>query len=421
MSFWHHEILPKHGAFVKRLDVKLNEEWVDIPNPFSIKRTRDSWKKERYRYQPRLSDLENVLFLENRKRWSRDFWKIAPSFDQLDLQVQLDLLEVEQDIVIIDSSGLCPEDLVTLLSHCDQLTTLHLECPLIRTYEPDKRRNFSSNLASLFPELGHLQHLKITPPVNFLEPVSAERIITPISHLTLLESLDLSNISATSPTQTDSLGACLSALKNLKKLVLKQVEVICSSWANHEGPPNLVDLMIHECSPLGSSDTPRFISSWAPRLTHLDVRFTGDWDSDSSSPGDSLNFDPKCNRFSLPDLTHLTIWPRSEIQFIHCYSDCKNLSRLLFYLTTREGFGDPPVTSDQDITDDLYDLISQELSNLSKFISTNVFPKLKVVALLSEEWDRPPLEGVLGSKFFPLQEICKSMGIKLLVFPRYEV
>ncbi|EGG12313.1 uncharacterized protein MELLADRAFT_101871 [Melampsora larici-populina 98AG31] len=223
------------------------------------------------------------------------------------------------------SFGLGPENLVKVISYCDNLTALYLHCP--DSCDPpraEEMHNLADNFNALFSELGRLEYLNIRGPSG--STILSECLLEPIAHLPLLESLELAYVSHKDSEKVGKLAICLSKLKNLKELVLDDVNAIDGSWGYHEGPPKLVDLAIIECNQLYLSDMPMSISAWAPNLTHLEIKFM-----EYLEPQEDLsNFNPDHHQFELPELTHLTIWPHSEyhIKAIFNFLSLKTLPEL---------------------------------------------------------------------------------------------
>ncbi|EGG09501.1 uncharacterized protein MELLADRAFT_104230 [Melampsora larici-populina 98AG31] len=296
-------------------------------------------------------------------------------FDDLALHVQQSLLGVKHDVVLRDSPGLCPKSLLKLLAQCDNLTKLCLRFPLCWRYP--EVTNLSCNLTSLVSNLGHLQNLQYSGPQ--FSPIPAESIIEPLKHLPLLESLELSNILVRDWGRADCIASSLSTLKHLKHLVVNRVDIIDESWVRHKAPPQLAKLVIRHYPNAWLSNLPSYISSWAPYLTHLELEFVGHHQAEQILP----TFNPKIHRFSLPDLTHLTIYRR-----------CPNLR----YLTVR-------------------DASRNGVPEFSEFIIRDVFPKLKelVMPMRIRCIDTLP-DPRLDSMMNPLEDFCKSKGIEFKIF-----
>ncbi|EGF99709.1 uncharacterized protein MELLADRAFT_73332 [Melampsora larici-populina 98AG31] len=99
----------------------------------------------------------------------------------------------------------------------------------------------------------------------------------------------------------------------------------------------------------------------------------------------------------LPELTHLTIWPHSECNWVRSFAGCKKLRHLTFYQTC---YGVD---------------VSGQLSDFLDFITSTQFPHLKII-------DIPiyrrffPLTPRIQSMISSLKTFCKSQGIELKVF-----
>lgn len=389
MSFWRKDILPKHGSYVKTVYAKLREQWFErLPKPLSIERAI----RDRDQHQPSSrSDLEE----DNELRIVDDVRSDNLGVSYMQSRGPHTLL------------GLCPENLIQVLSHCENLTALHLKCLHggQKYPDPEEMHHFRNNLTSLFSELGHLQHLKILGPESL--SIRSECIYKPIIHLPLLESLEFSSVAVEAREEVGRLAACLYNLKNLKRLVMDEVDALDNSWGFREGPPHLENLTIRYCTHLRLAKTPSFVSSWAPHLTHLELRFVEPFDILSQE--DLSDFDPRDNLFSLPSLTHLTIWPHSGCHYVHCFSDCKELRQLTFNYWIR---CEPDEEDPEEEPDDSH----KGLSELSDFITGNSFPKLKSIVLPTEH-DNFPLDPISASAMAPLEEFCKSNGIELKMFP----
>ncbi|EGF99135.1 uncharacterized protein MELLADRAFT_94860 [Melampsora larici-populina 98AG31] len=396
MTTWMKEILPKHGSYVKTVYAELREEWFERPpKPLSIKQAIKHTDRRQHApgsgiEEAKESDDDEDIYTDN-------------------FSVSLTHRRHQHEPT---SLGLCPENLVRVLSYCEKLTTLELICPDTERNYPNSGevRNLSYNLTSLFSELGNLQHLKLSGPYN--SSIQAECIYKPLTQLPLLESLDLACVAVEDRRKLGSLATSLHSLKKLRCLVMDEVDALNSSWGCQEGPPHLDSLMITDCTHLRFAKTPVFVSSWAPHLTHLELRFVEPYDDLSQE--DLSRFNPKRNRVSLPALTHLTIWPHSGCHYIHCFSDCKELRQLTFNYFIRCDEEDEE-DKDEDFIPDP-DGSYKGLIALSEFIAENVFPKLKVIVIPIEE-DHFPLEPISAAALSPLEEFCKLNGIELKLFP----
>ncbi|KAH9823068.1 hypothetical protein DFH28DRAFT_1172078, partial [Melampsora americana] len=107
----------------------------------------------------------------------------------------------------------------------------------------------------------------------------------------------------------------------------------------------------------------------------------------------------------LPALKHLTIWPHAEWHYIHCFSDCKNLCHLAFYHIVRYN------SFDNDSDDD-----SDQLVELHDFVTNDLFPNLKTIALHVNHREYP-LDSDIDSTVTLLKEFSKSKGIRFSISP----
>ncbi|EGG00588.1 uncharacterized protein MELLADRAFT_111713 [Melampsora larici-populina 98AG31] len=225
---------------------------------------------------------------------------------------------------------------------------------------------------------------------------TSEEIHSSTSYFTSL----FSNLASLQHLKVDrNLAACFSNCKNLKRLVLSYVRGIEILQGSCTGPPNLVDLVIRNCPGLKLPHIPQLISSWAPHLTHFTLKLYEY--EDPSLREDILDFDPRRNQFYLLGLTHLTIQSHSKSHYIQCFSSCKNLVQLTFVLCTST-------------TEEMPDGQADELSAVSDFITTNEFHRLQKIVLIKT--DQNPIDSVSASALFPLEEFCRSKGIKLSGF-----
>ncbi|EGF97653.1 uncharacterized protein MELLADRAFT_79815 [Melampsora larici-populina 98AG31] len=290
--------------------------------------------------------------------------------------------------------GLGPENVFKVLSYCENLTTLNLTFP-DRGYNPPPAHevlNLSRNLTLLFSDLKHLQHLKMQG--SRYSSIFADYLIEPISHLTILESLELAEVSYKHDAMVDELNICLSKMKNLKQLVLRELWTMDGSWTCTAGPPQLVDLKLIGCDHLLLFEVPHLINSWAPHLTHLELRFDVNL---QVLPWDDEEFDPDQCQVCLPDLTHLTIWPHCECHYFRCFAECKKLQHFTFH----QSYG--------------VDILDQ-LADFSAFITTTQFPQLKVIDIPVLQYYLP-FDISVTSALVPLQTFCNTQGIELKVFP----
>ncbi|KAH9823061.1 hypothetical protein DFH28DRAFT_945911 [Melampsora americana] len=391
MSLWNQEILPRHGCYVEVLDVGLRSEWLQVPKcPPSIKRVIED--KSSRRHSLRSSDINKIKFIDEKK-----------DFSEVD-HIYSDNLAIDTypgcasfcEVTSRELYGLGLENVFKVLSHCENLTTLKLTFP---TKAPRARsvegvQNLSGNLTSLFSDLKHLKRLKIQGTGE--ASIFGDSFTKPIARLTFLESLELAYLSDDNWELSRSLPTCLSNLKSIKQLVLKDVDVMDGSWICHKAPPQLIDLKLLDCNQFTLTEVPFFLDAWSPHLTHLELRFNRNLEV---LPTDEYpEFDPDLYAAKLPELTHLTIWPHSECHFVRCFAGCKNLRYLKFHQTC---YG-------MDILD--------ELSDFSDFIITTQFPHLKSIEIpIFQRFF--PLTSRITSTISPLGTFCKSQGIKLKVFP----
>lgn len=393
ISFWNQEILPKHASYVQEFYTDLEHEWFKEPHSLNCLRLADCDENEHH-FTLRSSDLNKFKFhksishLDFASSSKRCPLPEAVQFEDLDPHIQKSLLDVKQDVVLRNSSGLSPSHLLRFLAQCDNLTMIRLELPPHwHSFPEEIASNLSCNLTSLFSNLRHLQHLQHLEYLGATySSIPAESIIEPIKHLPLLASLELANISVKEWGRTDCLASSLGTLKNLKKLFLMCVDVIDNSWGRHIAPPQLAKLVIHHYPNVWSSNLPLYISSWAPHLTELELKYDA---RRYLEPEEILPaFSPRIHRFSLPALTHLTIYRNPACETFHCFTDCPNLC----HLTVRE-----PAEAG--------------LSEFSDFIISDVFPNLKKLVMPMKYRNLPP-RPELDSKLIPLEAFCKVKGIE---------
>ncbi|EGG09500.1 uncharacterized protein MELLADRAFT_77152 [Melampsora larici-populina 98AG31] len=394
-SFWNQEILPKYACYVKEFHAMLESEWIQEPlDPLSL---RDAWDKDQHYFTFQSCDSNKFKLVKWIKAqgcapWYKRF-KIGPSVehihlndDNIESRVLRSLLRVKMDIVLRERHGLPRKDLFGMLPQCNNLTMLSLELSHHWNSIVSEMliNNLSGNLTALLSNLGQLQHLKYQGP--FFGFVAAESIIEPIRHLPLLESLELANVSVTDWERTDGLARSLSNLKNLKHLALMHVDVIDDSWGrDHKAPPQLTKLVIRHYPNPWSLNLPSCISSWAPHITDLELKFD---QHEYPEPNEILpNFDPEIHQFSLPALRHLTIYRHSACETFHCFKDCPNLIHLIVRNPSKDG-----------------------LSEFSNFIICDVFPKLKEIVMPVKCLDSPP-DPRLDLKLNRLEDFCKFKGI----------
>ncbi|EGG01498.1 uncharacterized protein MELLADRAFT_92105 [Melampsora larici-populina 98AG31] len=393
MSFWNQEILPKYACYVKEFYADLRGEWIREPHsPVSIRQTVREGNQ--HHLTLRSSDLNKFKFLKSIGDRPRTFnthgalLAEAVDFHKLAPNVQRSLLEVKQDVVLNKSPVPSPEELLKVLAQCNNLTSICFKFPgHWLSFSTRKASNLSCNLTSLFSNLQHLQRLQYlaytAPPYS---SIPAESIIEPIKHLPLLRSLELANISVKHWGRTDCLASSLHDLKNLKVLALIYVDVIDDSWARHEAPPQLVKLVLYHYLNMWSSNLPLYISSWAPHLIDLELKLEERHYSEQDEvPPD---FDPTIHRFSLPALTHLTIYRNFACETFQCFTDCPNL----LHLTVRDPSEDG-------------------LSEFIDFIISDVFPNLKKLVMPMKYRNLPP-NPTLDSILIPLEDFCKFKGIE---------
>lgn len=404
MSFWIQKILPRHGCHVEILEVGLRAEWLKVlPELLSIKQGAGDQNRPRYSLRSS-ADVSKIKFIEE----DEEYWHVD-RFHSDNLAVDCEDIygisapgtEIprrhwrggKRNMMLRKLCGLSPENLLKVLSHCDELTTLSLDCPHHLSNDPESTqiRNLSCNLTELFSDLARLQHLKIRgdPDAHTLVTCFFE----PIKRLPLLESLEIA-YSMHSDVAGPELATILLNLKNLKHLVLNEAILLGWEW-DCQGPPALVHLAMLHCAMFFLSDAPTAISKWAPHLTHLELNF----ETNFCVRDDLTDFDPHCNQFRLPALTHLKIWPHDECRYFYCFKECNNLRHLTYYQHW---------SAHGDASDDLLEF--------SNFIISNVFPKLKVI-VISTQFELPP--ATVASIMSPLRDFCKSQGIELDVNPPY--
>ncbi|KAH9823065.1 hypothetical protein DFH28DRAFT_1103318 [Melampsora americana] len=383
MSYWNDEILPKHGNYVQSITIRLTYQWFEIPpKPLSIKHSSGNGILNHYSLRAR-----KIKFIEQDK----DFWQV-PIMNSDNLAVSAFRLPNELDHFDFKQKlhGLSPQNVIKVISQCLQLSTLKIICPDSGFASPDPIEMWilRNNLTSLLLDLNQLRHLQIGGP--WLSSILAGCIIEPIKILPLLESLEFIKVTVERSEEVDSLATCLTNCQHLKRLALHDVDVIDGSWGCHSGPPELTDLSLRDCSNLWLSNTPWFISTWAPRLTHLELKFDEPWSLHFRPLQEDLSeFEPRENPFDLPFLTHLSIWPHSSCDYYLCFKDCKSIKVLTFY-----------------------DFLLEDHSSFTEFILTHPFPKLELLSLPVPEICYP-LESDSNQKVLPLETFCKSKGIHL--------
>ncbi|EGG07341.1 uncharacterized protein MELLADRAFT_85759 [Melampsora larici-populina 98AG31] len=399
MSFWNQKILPRHGCHVEKLEVGLRREWLKVlPELDSIEQAAEDQIRRRYSLRSS-ADVSTIRFIEEDK----DYWQVdSVHSDNLAVDckdkygISAPGTEIptrhnlggKQNSALRKLCGLSPENLLKVLSQCEKLTTLHIDCPP-HSHDPETDvHNLGCNLTGLLSHLGHLQHLKIRGDPD--QRTAVKCFFEPIKRVPLLESLELAYFHHVGPELT----AILLDLKNLKHLVLKNALLFDWDWSRR-GPPHLVNLAMLECATFFLSDAPTAISTWAPNLTHLELYFEDNF----CIRDDLTEFDPHRNQFCLPALTHLKIWPHSDCRYFHCFKDCKNLRHLTYYQHWGP-HGDA----------------SADLSEFSDFITTNVFPQLKVIVIT--HWSELPPADV-ATILSSLKVFCNSRGIELDYDPPY--
>lgn len=452
INYWNQELLPKYGSYVKELNLTLNKDWLKIPNPNSIKLGRDD--KAPHSIKIESSNIYQYQFIESLKECSPGlpFEKLPThvqknifgvehgivmfkdnglppglSFERLPPHVKKSVFGVEHGTVMFKDNSLPPQDMVKILSQCKSITTLRLDFSDQWEYPTSEEMHHSTlHFTSLFSNLHHLQHIKISGAThNFMfNPLALLKSLTshlaqpqdpdssvpgstlpkcfiePLTCLPLLESLELVHLTLGHPNQVDqSLSTCFSNLKHLKKLVLKRLKGRISSWICPEGLPNLVELVMIDCICFELPEVLLFINSWAPHLTSLTLRVYDLWDP--ALEDDLSEFDPIHDRFCLPDLKDLTIWSHSKSHYLQCFSDCRNLSNLIFFLSTND---------EEEIEGEESEELANQLSSLSELIITNQFPSLKSVDLRIDDDDQ--LDLISDSILLPLELFCESNDIQ---------
>ncbi|EGG12319.1 uncharacterized protein MELLADRAFT_70660 [Melampsora larici-populina 98AG31] len=162
---------------------------------------------------------------------------------------------------------------------------------------------------------------------------------------------------------------------------------------------------------LPSAGMPRFLRSWAPHLTSLELRIFED--PFGILQEDISKLKPKFNKFSFPALTHLDIWPHSKSHYIHCFSECKELCQIAFHYFWSIDYDN----EGSDVSDFMPADSLEGLSEFSEFITENDFPELRWIDLPVNPGVFP-LDSTSSSILLSLDEFCKSKGIELL-FPCY--
>ncbi|EGG09400.1 uncharacterized protein MELLADRAFT_95851 [Melampsora larici-populina 98AG31] len=369
ISFWTQEILPKYASYVKEFYALMEDEFTTISHkPLSIRPARRAAGDEnQHHFTFRSSDTNKFKFrqsIENRFKLDGSALDKDLHFDHLDPQVQQSLSGVKQDVVLLHSPGLGPKDLLKVLSQCDGFTKLSLQFPCAMDPHPtDMTTNLICNLTLLFSNLEHIQHLKYMGYRG--RPIPTESIFEPIKHLPLLESLELANL-VEDGGQPNCLASTLQDLKNLKQLSLMHVDIKDNSWGLHKAPPQLVKLKIHDA--LNPHHPPGL--SGHPNVFH-----------------------PEIHRFSLPALTHLTIFRDQPYETVRCFTGCPNLRHLTVYHSFEDRF-----------------------ENFTDFIISDVFSNLKEIVMPMKFRTRQIHGPALDPKLIPLEDFCKSKGIKLNIW-----
>lgn len=391
MSYWDNELLLKYGIYVQVLDVLLRSQWIQLPERPDPKAKKQAIpKKKSPRSSLRSYDPKAIKFIKENK----DYWKVH--------RVHTDNLAVfngrlPPNTPIRTVFGLSPENLIKVISHCQNLSSLHLSCANWGLQEPEETADLSGNLSILFTDLKHLQHLKLRSHED--SPIFTTSFVNPLSSLTLLESLELMHTTVADWEDEYDLLKCLSKFEHLKKLVLRQVHINYAYRCCGQGPPQLVDLTIRTCDNISISNAPLFISSWAPHLTHLEIELDGT--PDRYPEDHTSGSDPKLDHFVLPDLTHLTVWFSRQMESLKDFLTCKNLSHLT-----------------------LHKIPEDHLVDLADLIISNIFPKLKSISFYKESRTAIPSIPESYPTLSLLEESCKSRGIRFGVFyyePNYDL
>ncbi|EGG12332.1 uncharacterized protein MELLADRAFT_89150 [Melampsora larici-populina 98AG31] len=151
------EILPKHGFHVEVVDVGLRPEWFQTP-PVR--------EKHRHQYPLRSSSVHKINFIEE----DLEYWEVeSVHSDNLNISEGREMSgpNGEHSSAVRDVFGLCPSTLIKVLSQCQRLSTLCLNClDRFRVHRTAKDlHNLKDNLISLFSDLGeHKKDGEISEP-----------------------------------------------------------------------------------------------------------------------------------------------------------------------------------------------------------------------------------------------------------------
>ncbi|EGG11336.1 uncharacterized protein MELLADRAFT_59469 [Melampsora larici-populina 98AG31] len=374
-----------HESYSQKIDqtITLISDY-DSDDEWTKCNSEDNWDSrdiEEDHFTLHLSDSDKFRYIKG----YNDYRSVR--FDKLALPDQQGLIGVQHDIVLNEPHEVYSNELVKVLPQCENLTTLDFKCKGHGSH-PGSLYQLGHHLTALFSRLQHHKHLKnLKIRGTHSGSVIAETISKPLTYLPLLESLELKFVE--SRGGPNSLKTALSNLKNLKNLILMEVDIMKNSW--DEGPPQLVNLVLHHYPNTWSSNTPRLISNWAPHLTHLELNFLEDPDPDRRYR--IPKFDPSINHFCLPALTHLILWRNPLCEYYQCFTECPNLQ----HLEIRNSYS------------------KHRLSEFCEFIISNVFPKLKVI-VMPMAWVGHSLDPIVASTLTPLKEFCSLQGIELQLF-----
>ncbi|KAG0150558.1 hypothetical protein CROQUDRAFT_130553 [Cronartium quercuum f. sp. fusiforme G11] len=332
MTRWTSELLPKHGTLIESINMELSDDWFE---PLIYEDSLTNITKVDLNgletYLP--TNIRDNLILST---YEEDFVRLHPAVDP--------------------PQHISPENAKLVISQCPNLRSISLSLPAnLNKFEEDYLSDISYepnepegpfrlrhyHLCDLLSSLksSALQNLQLD--FRFHSTISDEGLIQIMNKLPIsLKSLSWSGGPSTS-VPSNKIGSniftkSLTNLLELESLSLRQINCLDSSWIECKPIRSLNKLQIYRCENFQVSLVPRAISTLAPNLTQLIIKFGSLWGDDDDDDEfvnknqfvyDRLN--PN-HQFDLPSLLDLTIDHFKGCDLSLSFQTCQNLRAISY-------------------------------------------------------------------------------------------
>lgn len=379
MNLWTHCLLPKHGDLIHSLSFQLSYHFCEFNIEAPLLKTKSiQWP------------VQDINKLIPHQQWQHDNLSLVSDNE--------DEESLEYYDFRLGSQVISPENVQKVLSCCPNLQTLEFICPQTSEDEPPTILEMVPlvvYLTALVCNLPQLQHLKIQG--YWINSIFSKCLLDPLKKLPQLTSVTCSRMCRDSFSDSveedqENFVKGLASLDHLTRLSCKQVDAVAPSWTTWSSPANLVDLTIINCKNLVIPDTSDFISTWAPNLTRLKLRF---WthNIDPKAKSELQAFEPHKHQFRLPQLTKLVLHHIPECDFFLSFSNCPNICRFTYH-----------------------DLKAGSVPTFVDFLTkSNFLPNLKLLSLRQSRCYAKPVQEALHLDLTLVNQFCQQNHIALEV------